>query len=163
MQFKTRKITDLVPAEYNPRQATRDQIDHVRKSLETFGFVDPVIVNTHPDRKNIIVGGHLRLKVWAEMGHDDVPTVEVSLPLEKERELNIRLNRNTGEWDWDKLANEFEIAELVGWGFEESEFKLDSPQSDKINPPDDFPEYSTEIPTDHKCPKCGYEWSGDPK
>lgn len=27
-------------------------------------------------------------------------------------------------------------------------------------PPDDFPEFDESIETEHKCPKCGYAWSG---
>lgn len=26
--------------------------------------------------------------------------------------------------------------------------------------PDDFPEYDDDLETEHRCPKCGYEWSG---
>ena len=41
----------------------------------------------------------------------------LDLNKEQERELNIRLNKNTGEFDMDILANEFDIDELVDWGF----------------------------------------------
>lgn len=27
-------------------------------------------------------------------------------------------------------------------------------------PPEDFPEFGEDIKTEHKCPKCGYAWSG---
>ena len=47
-----------------------------------------------------------------------VPCVEVNLSLDAERELNVRLNQNSGEWDWDKLANEFDMTELIDWGFD---------------------------------------------
>lgn len=30
-------------------------------------------------------------------------------------------------------------------------------------PPEDFPDYDEEIETDYGCPRCGYEWSGDPR
>ena len=49
---------------------------------------------------------------------NSVPCVAVNLSIGKERELNIRLNRNNGEWDWDKLANEFDLSELIDWGFD---------------------------------------------
>jgi DNA modification methylase len=32
-------------------------------------------------------------------------------------ELCIRLNRNVGEWDWDILSNQWNIPDLVSWGF----------------------------------------------
>lgn len=121
MEITIRKITDLIGAEYNPRELTKDQFKQLKDSLTRFGMVDPVIVNTHKDRTNIIVGGHQRCKVWAEMGNDTIPTVEVSLTTEQERELNIRLNKNSGQWDMDALANHFDAPELIEWGFDESE------------------------------------------
>lgn len=57
MKVKQRKIAELIPAEYNPRGLTDKERADLRGSLERFGMVDPVIVNVHPDRKNIIVGG----------------------------------------------------------------------------------------------------------
>ena len=118
MEIIERKISELIPAEYNPRKLSDKQFKDISESLRKFGFVDPIIVNMHPKRLNIIIGGHQRCKVWLKMGNDTVPCVEVDLPLERERELNIRLNRNTGEWDWDALEAEFEIDDLLDWGFE---------------------------------------------
>ena len=114
-------IEQLIFAEYNPRQLTKDQYQGLKDSITRFGLVDPVIVNKHKDRKNIIVGGHQRVKVAKDLGFKDVPCVEVSLTLDKERELNIRLNRNTGEWDWDSLANYFDVSDL-----DEGEYSIES-------------------------------------
>jgi hypothetical protein len=121
MQIVERNINELIEAEYNPRQLTAAQFEQIKSSVQRFGFVDPVIVNTHKDRRNIIVGGHQRVKVARALGIAEVPTVEVKLDAAKERELNIRLNKNTGEWDWDALANHFDVGELVEWGFSEEE------------------------------------------
>ena len=116
-----REINSLIFAEYNPRQLTKDQYQNLKDSISRFGLVDPIIVNSNKDRKNIIVGGHQRVKVAKDMDIEFVPVLEVDLTYEKERELNIRLNKNTGEWNWDELANSFDIAELTGWGFNESQ------------------------------------------
>ena len=116
MTVTERKISELIAAEYNPRQLTTEQYEHLKSSLLRFGCVDPIIVNQHKDRKNIVVGGHQRLKVWKDLDRKTIPCVYVDLPLEKERELNVRLNRNVGGWDWDELANQFDVDELVEWG-----------------------------------------------
>jgi len=121
MKIVNRKIKDLIRAEYNPRELTKDQYNHLKDSLLRFGVVDPVIVNKHPDRDNIIIGGHQRSKVWEDMGNDKIPTVELSLTLDKEKELNVRLNKNTGQFDMDMLANHFETDDLIEWGFSEGE------------------------------------------
>ena len=126
MDITNKQITELIPAEYNPRQLSESEFEDIKSSLTEFGFVDPVIVNTHKSRANVIVGGHQRVKVWQAMGNKEVPTVTVSLPLAKEKELNVRLNKASGSWDWDVLANEFDLDELLDWGFSESDFNLGS-------------------------------------
>ena len=117
-------INSLIFAEYNPRQLTKDQYKHLKDSIERFGLVDPIIVNKNKERKNIIVGGHQRVKEAKDMKIEKVPVLEIDLTYERERELNIRLNKNTGEWDMDNLANFFDMDELMDWGFDEDELVL---------------------------------------
>jgi hypothetical protein len=125
MKIKTRKISDLIRAEYNPRELTKEQQNQLTDSLKRFGLVDPIIVNTHKDRKNILVGGHQRMKVWESMGNETIPTVEVNLNLEKEKELNVRLNKNTGQFDMELIQEHFETDDLIEWGFDANEFIKD--------------------------------------
>jgi len=112
-----REINSLIFAEYNPRQLTKDQYQNLKDSISRFGLVDPIIVNKNKERKNIIIGGHQRVKVAKDMDIEFVPVLEVDLTYEKERELNIRLNKNTGEWDMDILINNFDedILKDIGW------------------------------------------------
>ena len=117
-----RDINSLIFAEYNPRQLTKDQHQHLKDSIQRFGLVDPILVNKHKDRKDIIIGGHQRVRVAKDLDIDKVPCIELSLPYEKERELNVRLNKNSGEWDYDVLANMFEMEELQDWGFADKDF-----------------------------------------
>ena len=134
-------VSNLIFAEYNPRELTKDQHQDLKDSITRFGFVDPLIVNTNKERKNILVGGHQRLKIAKELGYKDVPCVEVDLTPDKEKELNVRLNKNTGQWDWDALANHFDVGELIDWGFNEDELQFNEP--DEINgliEDDDVPE-----------------------
>ena len=121
-------VSNLIFAEYNPRELTKDQHQDLKDSITRFGFVDPLIVNTHKERKNILVGGHQRLKIAKELGYKDVPCVEVDLTPDKEKELNVRLNKNTGQWDWDALANHFDVGELIDWGFNEDELQFNEPE-----------------------------------
>ena len=134
-------IDNLVFSEYNPRELTKHQHSTLVDSLKGFNWVVPIVINTNQDRKNVVVGGHQRLKVARELGHDKVPCVEVDLPLEKEKELNIRLNQNTGQWDWDALANNFDVGTLTEWGFtnDELQFWVDEPEEGLIED-DEIPE-----------------------
>ena len=150
-----RDINSLIFAEYNPRQLTKDQYQNLKDSISRFGLVDPIIVNSNKDRKNIIVGGHQRVKVAKDMDIEYVPVLEVDLTYEKERELNIRLNKNTGEWDMDILANNFDMEELIDFGFNDEDLKIFNEEHWK-EPVQK--EYDENIETDNKCPKCEYEW-----
>jgi len=136
-----RDINSLIFAEYNPRQLTKDQHQHLKDSIQRFGLVDPILVNSHADRKDIIIGGHQRVRVAKDLDIDKVPCIELSLPYEKERELNVRLNKNTGEWDMDNLANFFDMEELIDWGFDEGEliFEEEEPIAG-LTDDDDVPE-----------------------
>ena len=125
MNIKEYRPDELIAAEYNPRQLTKDQYRDLMDSIKRFGLVDPLIVNTHKDRMNILVGGHQRLKIAQELNIKTIPCVQVKLTPDKERELNIRLNRNTGEWDYDALANYFDVDDLIEWGFSESDFDIE--------------------------------------
>ena len=118
MQIVEYSSSDIIAAEYNPRQLTKEQYNNLKDSLQRFGLVDPLIINKNKERKNILVGGHQRLRIAREMGMDKIPCVEVDLELEKEKELNIRLNKNTAQWDMDLLSN-FDIVDLKEWGFKD--------------------------------------------
>ena len=139
-------VKNLIFAEYNPRELTQDQHQDLKDSITRFGFVDPLIVNTHKERKNILVGGHQRLKIAKELGYKDVPCVEVDLTPDKEKELNVRLNKNTGQWDWDALANHFDVGELLEWGFSEDELQFTEPEEVQgLTDDDDVPEVEESI------------------
>ena len=128
---------ELIAAEYNPRQLTKDQHKDLTDSIKRFGLVDPLIVNIYPERKNILVGGHQRLKIAQELDIKDIPCVEVELNPDQERELNIRLNKNSGEWDYDALANYFDVGELAEWGFtDENLFPFDQDYGTEFELPD---------------------------
>lgn len=135
------KPNQLIMAEYNPRQLTKEQHFQLKDSIQRFGFVDPLIVNKNKERKNILVGGHQRLRIAKELGIDKIPCVEVDLNIDQEKELNIRLNKNVGEWDYDSLANYFDVGELMDWGFtdDELQFYEEEPEQGLIDD-DEIPE-----------------------
>lgn len=114
-------ITDLHPAEYNPRTNTDKQAADLKRSLQDFDLVEPIVVNSAENRKNVIIGGHFRWRMAKELGYKEIPVVYINIPdLEKEKELNLRLNKNTGEWDWDLLKNFNELV-LSDIGFQSEE------------------------------------------
>jgi len=133
-------INILNPAEYNPRKVTDKQWDEIRESITKFGIVDPLLVNGAENRKNILIGGHLRLKAAKDLGFTQIPIVYINISdIEREKELNIRLNKNLGEWDLDLLSN-FSEEMLKDIGFESLELDKIFDEKKGEKNPDDAPE-----------------------
>ena len=130
------KASSLKASTYNPRKWDQSAIDGLTESIKRFGLVDPLLVNGSKDRKNIVIGGHFRLKVAKDLGFKEVPVIYLEIPDEaKERELNLRLNKNQGDWDYELLA-EFDESLLADVGFDSEE--LDSIFDIDVDEPDSF-------------------------
>lgn len=118
MLIEKKNTADLLPADYNPRKDLKPgdaEYEKLKRSIEQFGYVEPVIWNQTTGR---VVGGHQRLKVLMDMGMTEVDCVVVAMDEEKEKALNIALNKISGDWDKDKLA--LLIADLQGADFDVS-------------------------------------------
>lgn len=135
-------IDALRPAEYNPRTISEEALAGLRKSIERFGLVEPIVFNR--TTRNV-VGGHQRLKVLRALGVSVVDVVLVELPEKEEKALNLALNSPeiAGEWDREKLNaileeiekdlpeffSDLRLGELVdtrSWGIEGGETDQDA-------------------------------------
>lgn len=126
-------IKDLKPSTYNPRRWPDDAIEQLTNSIKTHGLVEPILINSAPKRRNVVIGGHFRLKVAKDLGYKAIPAVTVSIPdIETEKALNIRLNKAVEEFDFAKLAD-FAEDFLADVGFSSEEI-------DDIFPADENPE-----------------------
>lgn len=109
-------IKDLKRAIYNPRIMPDKEMTALMRSIETHGFVEPIVVNINKERYGIIVGGHQRLTAIEKLitkdvaiagivyeGEWKIPAFEVDLTLEAEQQLNIGLNKIHGKFDEDKI------------------------------------------------------------
>lgn len=172
MRIEKRKIDELIPAIYNPRKdLTINDAEYkkIKRSIETFGYVDPIIVN---ERTGVIVGGHQRLKVLKDLGYEEIEVSVVNLDEKQEKALNIALNKISGEWDFELLKDLLEElddgsfdVELTGFDMDELEKLMTQYHvEDDEQSPDDFEVIDDEdIETEYKCPRCSYEWSGKPR
>ena len=120
MQTQIMKLADIKPAEYNPRKdlAPGDfEYEKLKKSIETFGFVEPLVVNI---RNNVLISGHQRYKILCQTGATETEVVTVDLDESKEKALNLAMNKIEGFWDYEKLQSlfeEFDKDELTVTGF----------------------------------------------
>ena len=133
MNIEKIEINKLKPATYNPRQISTKQYKDLKESINKFGLVDPIIVN----KCYTIIGGHQRYKICKDLDYKDIGCIILDLNKEQERELNIRLNKNTGDFDMDILANEFDIDQLVDWGFKHIDLDINIDKITEGNTDDD--------------------------
>jgi hypothetical protein len=126
-------LSSLRHPEKNPRKWNAEATEQLKESIARYGVVDPLVVNSAPKRKGVILGGNFRAHVLKELDYKTVPVVYVNISdPKKEAELIIRLNKNTGDWDFDLLA-EYDESLLSGIGFSSEEL-------DDIFPADENPE-----------------------
>src|SRR5512139_4143682 len=142
-----RKLSDLIPWPRNPRQIKTDQAKRLVESFDEFGQVETIAIGPG----NEVYNGHQRLNVLAQKyGKDYEVEVRVSSRLlsEKEREkLTIFLHKGAaGDWDFDALANEFELDDLLEWGFRQYELGIPIDPNDPNKEWEGMPEHiSNEI------------------
>lgn len=132
MEIMKMKLSDLKPAEYNPRielEPGMEEFEKLKSSILEFGFVDPPIFNK---RTGNLVGGHQRVSVAQDIGgYEEVEVSIVDLPVEKEKALNVALNKISGRWDEDKLSDilnslDGNDLDLTGFNNEELDILVES-------------------------------------
>ena len=133
MDFEKIRITDIIPAPYNPRIMSDDDKEKLRLSMQEYGLVDPIIINL----KNMtIIGGHQRYDILLEdyaadeeygelnlirLGDIGWVFTEDDLTIDDEaheKGLNLILNLVTGEWDNDKLNIVFKDLDEMNFDFD---------------------------------------------
>lgn len=111
--FKKININELKKYEFNPRKISDSQKQKLKNSINTFGFVDPIIIN---NKTKQIIGGHQRYDVLLNSNVDELYIIELGdiswvfneldlnvLDENHEKALNIALNKISGDWDTEKL------------------------------------------------------------
>ena len=74
-------IAVFIPYARNARTHSREQIKQISKSMQTFGFINPIIV----DADNMVVAGHARVLAAKEIGLSLIPAVRVNHLSEAEK------------------------------------------------------------------------------
>lgn len=118
INLEYRDIADLKNYEFNPRDNAA-AIDSVAKSIQTFGFLIPVVV----DENDVLVAGHTRVAAAHVLGMMEVPVVKVSHLSEDEINAFRVIDNKVAElakWDFDLLAGE--IGKLQGSGLTLTDF-----------------------------------------
>lgn len=178
-------LSKLLTAKF-PGNPKNHAITDLLASMERFGFTSPVMQD---ETTGCILAGHGRLeslqkrkeaghpppdRIYEQDGEWMVPILRgVGFPEDSEaRAYLLADNRLTelGDWDQEKLdewlkqlASEGTSLEGTGFDPEDVNRMLQELEASTPTPPAAFQEFDEDIPTDHQCPKCGYQWSGKKK
>ena len=108
MQVEVWPIGRPKPYAHNPRKISEDAIEHVARSLEQFGWRQPVVV----DDDGVIIVGHTRWQAALKLGMTEVPVqVASDLTPDQVRAYRIADNRvgEFTEWDQELLGSEISL------------------------------------------------------
>ena len=138
-----RVIDELKPDPCNPKHHPRKQIRQIARSIDTFGFTIPVLI----DHEDNVISGHGRLLACKELGRSTVPTLAIEgLSEAKRRALMIADNKlaENAEWNERLLAEQLRDLSLAELdfsldviGFEIGEIDLKIAGIDKEPPAED--------------------------
>lgn len=174
-----KSIGDLVPDDRNANRGTERGNAMIEHSLRQYGAGRSILI----DKNGKIIAGNKTVENAGLIGLDEVVVVptdgsklvavqRTDLDLDSDpraRELALLDNRTAEvnlDWDAEVLAMLREEGLDTSAMFSDAEMDMMSRQAEEDAPavaPEDFASFDETIETDHKCPKCGYEWSGKAK
>ena len=156
LQIEYLSPDEIKPYENNAKLHPAEQVEQIKKSIEQFGFNDPVAIW----KDNVVIEGHGRLIAALELGLDSIPVIRLDGLTDQQRKAytlaHNKLTMNTG-FDVDLLQIELDdIADfdMESFGF----FGLDYEINDVFG--EDPEKSGMETETKKKkiqCPHCG-EW-----
>lgn len=148
----------------HPRNPRRGDIDAITSSLQRFGQVRPILV----DADGVILAGNHIWRAAALLGWDEVAAITFDGTPEEATAYLLADNRTSDLGDYhdpllaELLAELRALDSLAGVGYSEADVdKLiasvayvepDAPEPAALDP--------TTLDVQHRCPACGYEWSG---
>jgi len=142
MKIEMTPTAALKPYDRNARIHTAKQIEQIAKSIQEFGFTNPILI----DSDNMVAAGHGRLLAAKHLGIEKVPTVKLEHLTKQQIKAYIIADNKIGEnssWDLRILHDEMEELKLLEFdidilGFEPQtvpEFKPNLPNDEEIKIP----------------------------
>ena len=111
-QHEIRQVSELKPYAKNSRTHSAEQITQISKSIEEFGFTNPVLI----DEAGGIIAGHCRVTAANDLGMDEVPCVVLSGLTEAQKKAYVIADNSialNSEWDLDLLRVEVDALEAL--------------------------------------------------
>lgn len=146
----------------HPRNPRRGDVDEIAESIDAVGFWGALAI--HGPTGNILIGSHRWAAARAD-GLEELPALVYDVDEDTAQRIMVGDNRyaEMARWDMAQLVGVLgDLAatpeQLAATGFGQAQLaelvKRMTPE------PPEFPQYDDELPTEHRCPRCGYEWTG---
>lgn len=149
--------TELFEYVNNAKLHPAEQVDQIVRSIEQFGFNNPILAWHNDEGDAEIVAGHGRLMAAKALGLEELPVVFLDHLSEEQRRAYILVdNKLTMNSDFDFEILDAELDSIVSIDMQDFGFVDLSIDWDAI---DDFDEESIEAPDEERlltCPKCGH-------
>lgn len=142
-----RKVSELIPCDFNPRQITDEELGRLKTSLEKFNLVEiPAI-----DIDNVLLAGHQRIAAMFILGRGD-EAIDVRIPNRKLtedefKEYMLRSNIHNGDFDWNKIEEFFQDIDLSGIGMDMEAYDEFLRENSSL-PPEAEGEFDADLPVE---------------
>ena len=182
---EVRRVADMAPNLRNPRSISPERLAALKESVERFGDLSGFTYNFRTDR---MICAHQRRRVILDLDPSRIrwgAWRKTRLGPERHGYFQLpggsRFTVRGVRWDEDTeaaalvaansqhLAGEFtaDVSELLEAVRGSQAELFEAVMLDRLvedfkppEPPPEFPIVDEDLPTEHTCPKCGYEWSG---
>lgn len=162
-------IKSLKPDHKNARRRTDRSSQLIQESLQRYGAARSIVI----DEENRILAGNGTVDGAKAAGIQNVRIIETDgdeiiaikrTNLSEEQKIGLALadNRTSdlSEWDQEMLHTLSQEHDINDWFTPEDLNSITGDPVSELKPPQDFDEVDDDITTEHRCPSCGYEWSG---
>lgn len=111
--YRMTALADIRPYDRNPRIIPQAAVDAVARSIQAFGFRQPIVV----DGNGVILAGHTRYKAAQQLGMTAVPVVwQTDITDIQARGYRIADNKVAELSAWDRDALDAEVRDLAELG-----------------------------------------------
>ena len=158
MRIEKVNINDITMYENNAKEHPEWQIEQIKKSIQEFGFNDPIAI----DEKGIIIEGHGRFLALKDLGYTEIEVIRLNhLTEEQKVAYSIAHNKLTMNTDFDLETLKYEINKLQNeefdlslLGFENIELEEIMEEEEVLELEEEAEEKSGGERSDLICPNC---------
>lgn len=113
--IKEVETSELKPYKNNSRIHEENQVEQIAKSIEKFGFTQPILI----DDGNVVLAGHGRLMAAQKLGLKTVPVIVLDGLSDSQKKAYVIADNKIGQNSkWNNEILRIEIEDIASNGFD---------------------------------------------